>query len=382
MIFSQTNSTEQTAPDLSTNHSNFRQQLQDVVTKIQIKSDLTIVHADYEPIIVSDRYLDYLQQVSVPERDRYLAIQLQQYLYAIFTGELKSKLDSIERAEANFESNDLTPEKIVNNADRWYETQFYSQLIRCNHGRGYSDANWRIVEQEAKRWRVSKNGLALYISLEEHLFDPDLKSQIGQTISIRMPPSLIERGVYIAVGDAGSPKVELPPKSNLSIVQLYFNVDPELALLLLDRLTQQLNTSNIPFNFRTAYNEADFERSDAAVLEFLSTDWRQLLPIVRAIYREHQARFQPKIPFFCKPLALGLGLAEKPKVQADIEQINLGQQHCTIIARALIDVCQDSDRSDLDKLDYVHRYLSQTGINLERLYLDLDSEASYDAEFL
>ena len=381
MISSQTNSNEQITQASPTNHSNFKQQLQDAVTKIQIKADLTISHSDYEPIIVSDRYLDYLQQVSVQERDRYLAIQLQQYLYGIFTGELQSKLNSIEGAEDSFESNDLTLE-IINNADRWYETPFYSQLIRCNHGRGYSDANWRIVEQEAKRWRVSKNGLALYISPEEHLFDPDLKSQIGQTVSIRMPPSLIERGVYIAVGDAGSPKVELPPKSNLSIVQLYFNVDPELALLLLDRLTQQLNTSNIPFNFRTAYNEADFERSDAVVLEFMSTDWERLLPLVQTIYREHQARFQPKIPFFCKPLALGLGLAEKPRFKADIEQINLGQQHCAIIARALIDVCQDSDRSDREKLDYVHRYLSQTGIDLERLYLNLNSEASYEAEFL
>lgn len=377
MITSPTGFIQQHERDSPANQANFRQQLKDAITEIQIEPDLTIVHADYEPLIVSDRYRDYLQQVSKPERDRYLTIQLQRYLYAIFTDSLRSKSDL--KTTSDSESNDPTSE-ITNNADRWYETPFFSRLVQNNHGRGYSDSGWQIVGQKSGRWQAVKDGLTLYIDPEKHLFDRN-QLQIGQTVAIKMPPSLIDHEVYIAVGDAGSSNFETASESDCTILQLYFNVDSELALLLLDSLTLKLNSLKIPFDFKIAYREESFEGFDAAILEFISADWQRLLPIVQTIYQEQQAWFQPETPFFCKPLALGLGLAEKP-MGTDVESINLGQQHCSIIAQALMNFYGYGDRPNTDKLDYVHHYLSQTGVDLERLYLNLNSHSSYEAEFL
>lgn len=367
-----TDSVDRSQPNIRIARPNFEQQLRDAIAKLQI-TPVAIVHSDYEPLTIPDRYKNYLEQMSVADRDRYFAVRLQQYLYAIFNGDLLPKHSTME---ANSQTD--SDEEMANYADKWYKTQFYHQLTQCNHGRGYSDPNWLIVEREAERWQVSKNGLTLHINPEIHLVDPTLKLQVGQTVSIKMPPSLVDRGLYIAVGDAGSANnSELPVESN--VVQLYFNVSAEVALLLLDCLTQQLNILKIPFDFKVAYNEASFERQDAAVLEFMSQDWTRLKPVLETVYSENRSGFQTEIPFFCKHLASGFGLAEKPNMASDREQENIGQQHCNIIAKALVKVCKH-DESDLDKFDYVLSYLSEVGVDLKHLYLNPDSSATYEVE--
>ncbi len=343
--------------------ANFASQLKKAIAKTQVTSDFTIVQDQYQPIVVSDRYRDYLEQMSPSDRESYLTTKLQYYLYAIFNDELQPQL-----SEAKTDS-------MVNSADRWYESEFFRSLTQCNHGRGYKDDNWLVIEQEpgTKRWRVAKDGLKLYIE-PQHLIKSDLMLQIGQTVSIAMPPNLIESGLYVAVGDAGS--TNIPPSDEHAIAQLYFNVDSHTALVLLDSLTRQLNSLKIPFDFKIPYRETDFKRLDTPVLEFMRVDWQKIQAIVKDLYVQNKTGFGDLVPFFCWQLQTGLGLAEKPNRKSNVNLKNLGLKYCHIIAQIILKINKEINISDIDKSKLAMSYLSETKINWDKFYLNLESDGN------
>ena len=313
---------------------------EDAIAKIQIQPDFTIVHAEYQPIKVSERYRNYLAQRSNDERDRYFVTNLQQYLYDIFSGRLKPK-SSIERSPTDSAANNFNlQDEIVNDTNSWYKTEFFYQLTQCNHGRGYSDPGWLVVGKAEKHLLVSKDGLTINIDPQKHVFESNVEPELGHTVSIRMPPNLVERGLYIAVGNAGSSSSQ--PSSARAILQLYFNTDAKTSLVLLDSLTLQLNFLKIPFDFKIPYSENDFGRSDALILEFLSGDCLKVEPIVRDIHTNNVVNFKPEVPFFCHKLAPGLGLAEKPDLTSNVSWKNAGFKYCHLIAKIILKINKKS----------------------------------------
>ena len=62
----------------------FQDKLQDLVAKIEMASDLTITYEDFEPLVVKSHFQEYLKQISLAERNRYLKAKLQKYIYSIF----------------------------------------------------------------------------------------------------------------------------------------------------------------------------------------------------------------------------------------------------------------------------------------------------------
>ena len=357
---------DQDAPNTA---RHFQQQLRDLVTKITITADLAILHPDYEPLLVAQQYRTHLQQMSESGRDRYLTLKLQKYLYDVFMG----RCLKLAVASENLDSDQ--PKTMVNQGDRWYETEFYHQLLKYNHGRGYSDPNWLVVGQTGQRWQVIKDGLTLWIDPERHLPEPNAVLQKGQIISIKMPPSLVDHGVYIAVGNLGRVS-DRQCISEPSILQLYFNVNSATAIILLDCLSKQLNHLKIPFDFQLAYRPDDFAFLDAAILEFSSQNWQQLQPIIKQVYFSNQTGFQPKIPFFCQHIAPGLGLAEKPFFPSNIEVQNLGYQHCEVIAQAIIKLSKQPDYDEDQGFGKILDCLLKQGLNLECLYLNSSSTTS------
>ena len=329
--------TESSNPSTDTASDKFRQQLGDALSKIKITPELTIVHPGYEFPPVSQTYQNYLQQLSSTERDRYLVSKLQRHLYDLFMGR-----------QSNSASDSSEP--IVNSGDRWYETKFYHQLIQCNHGKGYADPGWQVVEQCDRRWQVTKNGLNLSIDPELHLLEPTAIA--GQTVCIKMPPNLIERGVYIAVGDAGS----IGERFGSTVLQIYFNVDAEAALILLDTLSKQLNQLTVPFNFKLAYSDRDYQYLDAAILELRKQDWQQLQPIISKIYEQNKAIFKFEVPFFCQNYRSGLGIAEKPNPITAGTGSNLGLEHCKVISEIIIKRLKDPNISLLSSMEYILKY--------------------------
>ena len=361
-------------------NAHFWQKLRDIISEIYITPE-EIIHPDYEPAIIPKHYQEHLKQISsgdrdraspLHRRDRYLTSKLKKYLYDICSGNLQLKQNSgFQGANLNLD----TQQQMTNYASKWSETKFYRQLIQHNHSQGYEDRDWLVVKQEAESWRITKDGLTLQINPQQHIVD-NSQLQTGQMVSVKMPPNLVDRGFYIAIGEAGSINM-CNSASDVTVVELYFNVASETALLLLDRFTEQINFLKIPFNFKIAYNETDFDRFDAVVLELKSSDLPELRPILKNIYRENQACFQPEIPFFCKAIALGLGLAEKPNCSST-EPENIGQHLCGTIAKAMMDW---QEESGTNKFDYVLNHLSIAGVDFKHLYLNPNVEDIYEALF-
>ena len=350
--------------------SNFQQRLSDAIAKIKITDDLSIIYPDYPTLSAPIHHHRYLQQITEAERDRYLIHKLQRYLYNIFM----ERVVLPEQTLAKDELGETT--QAVNCGDRWYETEFYQQLVRSNHGRGYSDPNWSIVYQSEAYWQVTKNGLTINIDPKQHLIEPATALKLGDTTSIKLPPNLIDHGYYIAVGDAGSVS-DRRSTPQQTILQLYFNVDASTALKLLDSLTQQLNILKISFDFRLSYREADFPNPDAAILEFCDRDWLQLQPIVKKIHLDYCRGFKSQIPFFCRMITSGIGLAEKPFLETDELYINLGDRYCQLVAQAIVTMLKIGKTEEVEKVKIVLQNLSQQQ-ELAKLYLNPGSKASYE----
>lgn len=393
--------------DLVAHQLKFKQQLEDVVAKIAIASDFTISYGDLEPLAVPSRLKEYLNQIAAKDLNRYLAAKLQKYIYNIFTTRVSSKSQNSLRKEAIKKENSesLPKTDYVNNANKWSKTKFYQELTQHNHGQGYEDPDWLVVKQVNDHWHVTKNDLTLHIQ-PRHLVEPSAELSPGKLVSLKMPPSLVERGIYIAVGEVGSANSnnQLSLAEDFTMNQLYFNVGTGGALCLLDSLTRKLNQVRIPFTFRINYNETEFDRLDVVVLEFKSSDYDLIYSIVQTTYQDHQAYFRPEIPFFCKFLAPGLGFAEKPRsrspkglapkglgaslrpprgasmevAQSPIKtQENIGHYYCGIIALALVELWQQESltKNNLNnqpnnKLNYVLNYLSAKNVDIEHLYLN------------
>ncbi len=336
--------------------------IQDTLAKIEIKSEFAIAYSGYETLTIPANYHEHLKTITPQERDRYLAVKLQNYLYDIYLN-FKPKQNS---------QPDIPSSQMANYVDKWSETKFYQRLTQANCGTGYRDPGWLVIGQQADRWQVTKSGLILQIDSGQHLGDPTQKLAIDQVVALKLPHNLVDHGRYIAVGNAG-----LPGADNVTVAQIYFNVSAEGALLLLANLTQKLNSRQISFAFKIAYDETDFERLDAAILEFNSTDFAQLSSILKEIYESNHTYFQPNIPFFTKHLGwLGIGLAEKLHAKSDSEVENIGQHHCGIIAQALLSVWQEN-KLNLHQLDYVLDYLLQRGVDTQYPYLNDNSSDIY-----
>ena len=352
----------------------FQQRLKDAIAKIKVTDDLSIIHPDYPPLLAPPHYHRYLQQMNESDRDRYLIHKLQRYLYDIF-------MERVVPSESTLAEDEVgkTKSPVVNCGDRWYETEFYRQLVRCNHGRGYSDPNWSIVYQSKLYWQVTKDGLTLKIDPEQHLVEPATVLKLKDTTSIRMPPNLIDHGYYIAVGNAGSVSNRQSTPEQ-TILQLYFNVDASTALKLLNSLTQQLNILEIPFDFKLSYREGDFPNPDTAILELCDRDWQQLQPIVKHIYLNYCSGFKSEIPFFCRAIASGIGLAEKPFLETDGLYSNLGDQYCQVMAKAIVKTLKEREIGEAEKTKCILENLLQHQ-DLAKLYLNPGSKASYQDVF-
>jgi hypothetical protein len=394
--------------DSATHQFKFKQQLESVVAKIAIASDLTISYEDLEPLTVPSRLKEYLNQIAPDDLNRYLAAKLQKYIYYIFTTQLgsESQNSSLKGAIKEENSKKLPKTDYVNNANKWSKTKFYQELTQNNHGQGYEDPNWLVIEQVDDRWHVTKDDLTLHIQ-PRHLVEPSAELSPGKFVSLKMPPSLVERGIYIAVGDMGSVnnRSKVSPSDDSTINQLYFNVGTGGALCLLDSLTQELNQVRVPFELIINYDETEFDRFDVVVLEFKSSDFDLIYSVVQTTYQNHQACFRPEIPFFCKFLAPGLGFAEKLRSRSmgeaqsrseggasspKVHHKNIGQHYCGIIALALVELWQQElqpdnlpenqlnnhnnklDSQPNNKLNYVLNYLSEKRVDIEHLYLNPD----------
>jgi hypothetical protein len=344
--------------------------LEDIVQHVQINANFCIHHPDYKPFELPDEVALRFQQAPPDLRDKFLSLQLRSFLYGLYYNgslqtalALNTDLDS-RRLQQNLENNTLLG----------VDLEFYQRLHQSNCGRGYFDPGWQVLRQEENgSLAVFKHDLTLHIERDLHLHASEQSAKPGDRVAILLPQNLVQNGFYMAIGNAGS---ESHNPGQVNIVRVYFNLDPEGAVVMMVGLTQHLNQAQIPFSFKALYNPSEYKRYDSAVLYFDRNHYTAVQPMLQALYNQHRTHFRAATPLFTKTLAPGLALAEEP-VQKLAARESFGMNRCQLIANGLLTARRGGDESPEKRMAAILEQFALLGIALEFPYLNPSSDDIY-----
>ena len=340
--------------------------LQDIVQNVQIQTDFGIQHPDYLPLALPIATVERFQRLSPDLQNQYLHLKLTSVLYKLYFVGSQTVDDATE-----------VPVEVLKNAKTMEQNwDFYRSLQGSNCGTGYFDPGWFILSEATdSSLMVQKQGLTLHIRRDRHLQSIEQSSCVGDTVSIQMPPNLLEHDCYIAVGNAGVVNGSYPP-NNAGTLSVYFNLSPAGAVAVMATLTQCLNDLGIPFTFKVRYDPEDFQRYSTAALSCQPGHYNSIRPVLETIYSEYQSYFRPEVPLFAKYLAPGLALAQEP-FSSDNSPQPFGIHRCQIIASGLLAVRYTDDDTPFGRLTAIQQQFSTLGLVWQRPYLNANSEDIY-----
>ena len=339
--------------------------IDDIVHKLEIVSYHCIKHPNYKSVELTEQAISRFQKLPLDLQNKYLALQLRSFLYGVYyNGSLKEDLNLGSDGESN---NIALNQDLENNSFLGVDIGFYDRLHESNRGEGYFSNDWLVVKEETDgALAVHKGGLTVHIEREQHLRPEDKAVTIGNLVSIKLPKNVVQNGFYMAVGNEAA-------HGDQEIVRIYFNLSPDGAVAVMDGLTTQLNALPISFTFKALYNPTDYGRCDSGVLYFDKHNYEVVRPVLERVYAENQSHFGDSVPLFTKLLAPGLALAEEPNSKFT-ERESFGMNRCQIIANALLDVWQQDNDTPAGRLESILKHFSMLEIELQRPYLNAQSE--------
>ena len=346
--------------------------LTDIVNQIGFSSDFCMNHPEYQPWQLPAEVVTRYQQLPLDIQNQYLRMRLCDFIYGIyFDGSFQTSLVS------DLDSTDIVKqEHLENKTYLGVDQSFYQRLHASNQGTGYFDPGWLVIKEESdKSLDVIKNNLTLYIKRDRHLQLAEQSARIGDSVKVLFPSNQIESAYYIAIGNAGFGSNSNLDKEN-KLVCVYFNLNSEGAIAVMNSLTQQLNAIALPFSFKMLYDPADYHCYDSGILSFNKRDYHNVRPTLQSVYVEHQVYFQTEVPLFTKVLAPGLSLAEEPDHKF-FEQDNFGRNRCQIVTNGLLAAYQKENESPQRRIAEIVQQFSLIGIELQRPYLNPKSEDIY-----
>jgi HopA1 effector protein family len=347
--------------------------LSDIVSNIEIQSNFCICHPNYQPYAIASSLVERFQKISEQLQHKYLGVLLRDFLYGIYYNGSLQKTFSLSSEKALVE----TQQNLENNTILGMSPKFYQQLHNNNHGIGHFEAGWQVLRYEVDgSLAVKKGGLTLHIDRLRHLKATEQSPQIGDYVAVKMPKNRLQNGFYVAVSNVD---LELQGKADGSsgTARIYFHLNPDGAIAVMDTLTQELNDLGISFSFKTLYNPDDYKRYDSAVLYFERDNYLQMTKVLEIVYKTHQSYFQPQIPLFTKFLASGLSVAEEPDEKFE-KQESFGMNRCQIVANALLEAWLQGDNSAEKRMSFIQERFAHHNIDLERPYLNPSSIDIYN----
>ncbi|MBE9197509.1 MULTISPECIES: T3SS effector HopA1 family protein [unclassified Nodularia (in: cyanobacteria)] len=344
--------------------------LQDIVDKVEIHSNFSIHHPDYQPFELPPEAVSRFQSIPEVIKQKYLSLQLRNFLYGIYYNHSLRASLSLDTNTKNFASN------LENNSFLGVDLQFYERLHASNSGTGYFDPGWSVIKQEDDgTLAVTKADLRLHIEREKHLPESAQKSKVGDLVAIRMPKNLVQNGFYMAVGNMGL-HYQNHANTHPVTVRIYFNLTAEGAVAVMASLTQQLNAQAIPFDFKVLYNPNDYQRHDSGVLYFDKNHYQTVRQVLQTVYQEQQIHFQPEIPLFTMQLASGLGLAEEPEHKFATQE-SFGMNRCQIITNGMLAAWYAGEKLPENRMKAIFEQFSLLNIDWQHPYLNANSENIY-----
>lgn len=342
--------------------------LRDITHKVQIQSYFCIRHPDYKPSELPSEAVSRFQQLPLDIQNKYLNQRLCRFLYGIYYNASLKRVLVLDGDATNLAVN----QNLENNTYQGVDVAFYERLHQNNNAEGYFSPGWQVVKQETDNTlAVHKKGLTLYIEPAKHLQPEAQAATVGDLVAIKLPKNLVQNGFYMAVGNAG-------PDDKGDMVRVYFNLTSQGAVAVMGSLTAQLNAIAIPFKFKALYNPKDYGRYDSAVLYFDKSNYEVVHPVLKRVYAEQQSYFQPEVPLFTKLIAPGLAIAEEPNHKF-AEKESFGTHRCQIVANGLLEAWRKGDNSPEGRMTEIRRQFSLLNIELQRPYLNANSEDIYTA---
>lgn len=346
----------------------------EISAKIKITDKFQVSHDDFPGGNFPPEMINRLEELPLSLQEKYRSNQLQLLLYGMYYNNyLKASF-----AEDNNSGNPAQQQDLENNTFLGVNLDFYNSLHQRNAGGGYFDPGWRVVRQESDgTLAVNKNGLTLHLQPSRHLSPSEENATPGELVAVRMPPNLVQNGFYMAVGNAGPQGRGSQRRSgDPDNVRIYFHFSPEGAIAVMELLTQELNQLLIPFSFKVLYNPSDYKRYDSGVLYFDKKNYAKIRPVVNKVITATQEHFREEIPLFTKQITAGVGLAEEPNRKFSIKD-SFGLNRCQILANGLINCWRNQDESPAARFHSIVAEFSQEGIDLQRPYLNPNSEDIY-----
>ncbi|BAZ41701.1 hypothetical protein NIES4101_76690 [Calothrix sp. NIES-4101] len=347
--------------------------LQNITSDIQIEANFCIRHPNYQPFALPADVVARFERNPPQLQQKYRVLLLRNFIYGIyFNASLRNSLTNTPLRVSKVYS---LHHNLENNSILGIDKEFYTELDDRNCGTGYFDGDWEVLRREPDAsLAVVKGGLTMYAESDKHLVPDAPIAKRGDRIAVRMPKNRLQNGFYIAISNVGQEKQQ--SNVDLGLGRIYFNTTSSGAIALMDAITSELNAVEIPFSFQVLCHPAAFGRYDACVLSFEKQDYLTVRQVLQVIYLQHQSHFHSEIPLFTKFLAPGLGLAEEPK-QKFVAQESFGMNRCQIVANAIIETWQKYGNSADEKMEAIHDYFVRFGIDLQRPYLNPNSEDIY-----
>lgn len=205
---------------------------------------------------------------------------------------------------------------------------FPEMLSKANNSRFTYEKNWTLIERSGRKWIISKAGLNLCIS-DEFLHETSKGASIGEKVAVKLPAERkkLLPGFYVTVGEAPhSDEMALPGS-----IRAYWNATPEAALILVDRLTRELNAAGEPFILKALVDATHYSRSDSVVLYILRGGFERLAPVLRRVQANVEQHLMDRTSAFAKRLALGFSVAETPS-----PEMSFGHLRSRQVAKAVL----------------------------------------------
>lgn len=325
----------------------FKDSLEDLITKITINDDFSFSHQDYPSREIVPEMVTKLQKLPLDFQERYFASQLGNYLVDIYFRGCLSPINS----EA--QKNNLP---LANNSIKGVDRDFYEQLKINNYSQGYFDPGWLVIAEENNGdLQVQKNGLTLQIKRDRlaealphrYLQKSDLQATVSDTVAIKLPHNRWQDEFYVAVSNNGLVEVN----SQQQIIEIYFNINPEGAIILLRELTGQLNETNLIFTLKILDDPHDYPCYDAVILRIYQQDYLPVYQVIQNIYPHLISYLNKNIPIYTFKLADGIALAK-------VTEAGFSNSCCGAIAKGLLTAWNQGDNSPNNRWKCIQQELS------------------------
>lgn len=246
------------------------------------------------------------------------------------------------------------------------QDDFMRRLSEYNHTVDRYDLSWEIKKLGVEGILASKNDAHREVGFDELTSQYDTHNlREGNLVNIlnRKEDFYLQPYFYYVFGNDRT-------DDGGELVRFYFNFDPEHIHLLINALTSNFNDYEVPFSFKCLNHPEYYKcRADGAVL-YLDKRYHQIgWKLLRRIYNELQQHFMDLVPIFTHHIEKGLGFAENPG-----KHQSFGMSRCEAVAELLLWL-YDNDQNINESI--IQNQLLQNGIDVQRIFLNMDSGIQY-----